>query len=178
MIIERTPLVVGDAFNITDVAMHCRVEEGYARPILTALARSAVTELEHYAQVALLSQTVRVTLDCWPRTLRIALPVAPLLDAMAVTMTVAGVPVDSIGVTTGLRPTVRYEGDRPTGEIVIEYTAGFGAVAADIPKDLQHAINDQVATAFDSAGAIDEKRAGFMSPQMARIAARYRRVGL
>jgi uncharacterized phiE125 gp8 family phage protein len=136
--------------------------------------------VEKFAQLALLNQTIRVTLDCWPRAARFDLPVSPLLDAMAVTITADGEAFDAFGVTTGLRPAVRYQDERPGGEIVIEYTAGFGETPDDIPGDLQHAIMDQVSCAFDTSGALDPKITGAiaMSPQMARIAARYRRVAL
>ena len=96
---------------------------------------------------------------------------------MSPVVTVDGSSFDGFAVIAGLRPALRLTGERPCGLIVVEYQAGFGDAVEDIPEDLRLAILDQAAASFDWRGQDDGKSNG-MSPQMARIAARYRRVAL
>jgi uncharacterized phiE125 gp8 family phage protein len=95
-------------------------------------------------------------------------------------VTVGGVNFNDLGVLVGIRPAVWLDGIdcSPEGEAIITYTAGFGDTLASIPPDLRHAILDQAAVAFDLRGQSDPKFGTGLSPHMARVAARYRRVGL
>jgi len=138
---------------------------------IDAVAREA----EDYGQIALINQKIRATLPCWPRTMSLSLPIAPLLDWSTVTVTAAGEVFDDFAVMTGRRPALRLSGPRPQGEIVIEYVAGFGDAASDIPGDLRKALLDQVSVYYDTRGAVD-KQAVSLSPHFARILGRYRGV--
>lgn len=177
MIIERITQPTGLPFIQSTLADHCRLTDPSMIQEASTHARAAASELQHYAQLALLDQTIRVTLDAWPRSSWFDLPIAPLLDVLTVTITVDGVPFNDFGIVAGLRPALHLTAAKPCGLIVIEYEAGFGASAGAVPPDLVHAIIDQAAALFDARGAGDGKSNG-MSPHMARIAARYRRVAL
>ena len=177
MLIERSAPAATDPVDTAALFAFVRVEDQQLQAEASRIALAAAAELEKYAQLALFDQTIRVTLDCWPRSAVFALPVAPLNDALSVTITVAGQPFDAFAITVGLRPAVRCTGDKPSGEVVITYAAGFGVAPADLPHDLRLAIMDQVAIAFDLRGTADGKTNG-MGAQAARIAARYRRVAV
>ncbi|WP_333830451.1 hypothetical protein [Pararhodobacter sp.] len=177
MIIQRTPLTEALPFDLQAVATHCRADYFEFLPELSRMALSAASELEAYAQIALLDQTITVTLDGPIRKATFPLPVAPLIDPLSVAVTVDGTPTDSFAVVAGLRPAIRFTDGKPCGVVVIEYQAGFGDTADDLPPDIANAICDQAAALFDMRGADDFKSNG-MSPHMARIAARYRRVAL
>lgn len=179
MIVERTPKPdLPDPFDITAVMLHCRIDDDVSGlSEATQQARAAALELEAYAALALLDQTIRVTLDFWPRKETLALPIAPLLDVLSVTVLADGEPFEAFSVTAGQRPAIRLTGPRPCGVVVIEYEAGFGLLAADIPADLSLAIMEQAAAFYDDRGAGNGKT-NCMSPHTARIAARYRRVTL
>jgi hypothetical protein len=99
----------------------------------------AATELEQHASIALFDQPIRVTLEAWPRSCWLPLPIAPLIDPMSPAVTVDGEPFDGFAVIAGLRPALRLTGQRPRGLIVIEYQAGFGDALTDLPIDLQEA---------------------------------------
>lgn len=172
MIIQRTPLVLASVVDFADLADHCRTD---ATPELERMAAAAALEFEAYAQVALLHQTVTVTLESKPNLSMFALPIAPLNDLMSVEVTVDGAAYDGFAVIAGQRPALRFPTDRPCGVYVIQYQAGFGDTAADLPPDITNAIFDQTSALFDQRGAGDGKTNG-MSPHMARVAARYRRV--
>lgn len=177
MIIERTPLTDALPFDLALVAGHCRAEGDYFEAEVARMASSAASELEAYAQLAILDQTVTVTLERGPARSLFDLPIAPLIDPLSVEVTVDGVTVDAFAVIAGRRPAIRFTDGRPCGLVVIVYQAGFGATAADVPQDIANAICDQTAALFDMRGAGDGKGNG-MSPHMARVAARYRRVAL
>ena len=177
MIVERLIIATGIAFNLQDLAAHCRVDTSDDDLSLYRDGQAAAAELEHYAQLALLTQTIRVTLPCWPRSCWFNLPISPLIDPLSVAITADGVAYLPFGIVQGLRPAVHLTEDRPAGLIVVTYRAGFGGSASDVPTDLRLAILDQAAAFYDLRGAGDGKTNG-MSPHMARVAARYRRVAL
>jgi len=181
MIIQRTPLTTALPFDLTAVKEYSRVDANSPEfdAEVSRMASSAASELEAYAQLALLDQTITVTLERGPGCSLFHLPIAPLLDALSVTVTRDGAALDAFAVITGRRPAIRFTDGRPCGLVVIEYRAGFGETAADLPQDIANAICDQATATFDTRGAGDGKSTGTgMSPHMARIAARYRRVTL
>jgi uncharacterized phiE125 gp8 family phage protein len=177
MIVERITQPTAQPFDSRDLATHLRADTVDFAWEVTVHGRAAAAELEKYAQLALLDQTIRVTCDGWGRKACLDLPIGPVLDALSVVITVDGVAFDEFAVTTGLRPSLRLTGDRPCGLVVIEYLAGFGPAATDVPPDLALAILDQAAASFDQRGDNEGKSIG-VSPHMARIAARYRRLAI
>lgn len=181
MNVERLTRPVSGILSIEELGWQTRtggpsdMGENYFQPELDRFALSAIREAEDYAQMALLTQTIRVILPCWPRPDTIALPITPLLDWSSVTVTADGTAFDDFAVMTGQRPALRLTGARPAGEIIIDYAAGFGDQPEDIPADLRHALLDQVACYFDARGAVGGKTAT-LSPHFARIVGRYRGV--
>lgn len=177
MIIERLTTPTALPFDTTALADHVRVTDAGQITEATRHAKAAAGEAEDYGQLALLTQTIRVTLDAWPRAAWVALPIIPMLDALSVTVTVDGVAFEDFAVVAGQRPAIRPTEGKPCGLVVIQYEAGFGDTAADIPAPLAHAILDQASALFDARGLGDGKSNG-MSAHMARIVARYRGVRL
>ena len=62
----------------------------------------------------------------------------------------------------GRRPPLRLVGPRPTGQVIIEYQAGFG----NHPEDLRHALPDQIAAYYDTRGAVDQEAAPLPPPRL------------
>lgn len=177
MIVERLAQATVDPFDLHRLAQHCRVDAAEYHWELINLGHAAALELEAYAQLALTNQPIRVTLDAWPNTAWLHLPIAPMVDALTVTVTNDGVAFAAFATVAGLRPAIRLTGDRPGGLIVVTYIAGFGADQRDVPADLVNAVMDQASALFDAKGEGDGKT-NRMSPHMARVASRYRRVAL
>ncbi len=177
MIVQRTPIAEGCPFDLETVAVHCRADMVDLLSEVGAIASAAALEFESYTQTALLLQTVQVTIEGRVQRSMMALPVAPLADPVSVSITVDGLPFDDFAVIAGLRPALHFSACKPCGLVVIEYQAGFGETHADVPEVILLAIADQASASFDVRGAGDGKSNG-MSPHMARIAARYRRVAL
>ena len=176
MIVERVTRPATLAFDPVKLARHCRVDGAAGQVEVSGHGQVAAMELEAHASLALFDQAIRVTMEEWTRGATLPLPVAPLLDPMSVTITVDGVAFTDFATVMGQRPAIRVN-TKPCGVIVVQYLAGFGDVLADLPVDLVHAIMDQASAYYDARGIGDGKSNG-MSPHMARIAARYRRVGV
>ena len=188
MQIDRITAPPVDVFTHAELAAHLRIDE--ADPIQMGeairMARAATRELEQHGSLALITQTVRVTLGEWPEGKGLRLPIAPVALSSDCTFTVDGQAFTGFRLHGGLRPTlwvvnrpviVSEIEDTPSEGIVIEYPAGFGDTAEDVPADLRLAVLDQAAAFFDCRGAGDGKTQ-HLSPHAARIAARYRRVAL
>ena len=177
MIVERLAQATVDPFDLHRLAQHCRVDGAEYHSELNSLGLAAALELEAYAQLALTDQPIRVTLDAWPSTAWLHLPIAPMVNALSVTVTNDGVAFADFATVAGLRPAIRLTGVRPGGLIVVTYTAGFGADQRNVPADLVNAVMDQASALFDAKGEGDGKT-NRMSPHMARVASRYRRVAI
>jgi uncharacterized phiE125 gp8 family phage protein len=177
MIVERLNPPSTLPFDPVKLAAHCRVDGAPGQAEVTDHGKVAAAELEKVAGLALFDQTIRVTLEAWTRAATLPLPVVPLLDVLSVTVKVDGQAFDGFAVVTGQRPTLRLTKALPEGVVVIEYVAGHGDTLAELPADLVHAVMDQASAYYDTRGIGDAKSNG-MSPHMARIAARYRRVSV
>lgn len=175
MIVERLERPLSDIVSLQDVKDHARVSGTEDDRSIERMTQAAVREAEDFAQIALRSQAVRVTLDCWPRGHSFRLPISPLLDWESVTVTADSEPFEDFSTLTGHRPELRISGARPCGQIVIEYVAGYGETAEAIPEDLILAVMDQAAAYYDARGPGDPK-AQAQSPHFARIIGRYRGV--
>lgn len=177
MIVQRLERPLNAVIALPDLKAHVRVLADEFDHELTAMAATAVAEAEDFAQLALLSQALRVTLTEWPLGPVLALPIGPMLDAgsVTVTVTVNGAAFEGFTALTGPRPALILTAPRPCGPVMVEYIAGYGETAAAIPEDLRHAVMDQAAAYFDARGSVDAKRVS-LSPHFARILGRYRGV--
>lgn len=147
---------------------------------LTRLGRAAAAEVEQFAQVALLDQTIRVTILDLAHGDNVALPVGPVADGSSATVTVDGQPFTGFDLVTGLRPYLIWAASirgKASACVVIEYPAGFGDKASDVPPDLAQAILDHAALTYDQRVPTEAKVLS-RSPHLARVGARYRGVSV
>jgi uncharacterized phiE125 gp8 family phage protein len=159
---------------------HARIDESMLPELLIYLD-AAAREIEEYTGIALLTQTITVTTDEWPGQVN-QLPVGPV--ASGAVATVAAIELD--GTTTaitsgywlegGRYPRLHWPNTEPASRLRITYTAGYGSTHNALPADLAHAVLDQATHLFNTAGA--EAGKSGLGLAAARIAARYRRVGL
>ena len=138
------------------------------------MAEAVAIEAEAYAEIALLTQTIRILLPSWPRG-QLRLPVIPILNLDSVSVTINAQPWADILIGSGSRPLLMICGNPPPGVVVIEYQAGFGPKVADIPADIRQAMIDQVALLYDARGAVEAKDIT-LPPQFIRVLGRYRGV--
>ncbi|MBL3553864.1 hypothetical protein [Rhodovulum sulfidophilum] len=145
---------------------------------LEPIGKAAAEEIEKFAQIALLNQTVRVTIFDPVKEYGLSLPIGPVAEDKTPIVTIDGEVFTGFDFVGGNRPYIRWFAkfyDLTPSRMTIEYEAGFGDTAADIPADLYQALMDQAALHFGWRSPLDAKSLT-NSPHMARIAARYRGV--
>lgn len=180
MLVHRTPVSASAPFVQAALKDYLRIDFDDEDGTVENVGWTAAHEIEQFAQIALLTQTIRVTVFGTVQTPGMNLPIGPLIDAATLTVTVDGEPYTDFQVVAGNRPYIRWSegfyGLCPS-RMTIEYQAGFGADPDDIPRDLAQALMDQAALHFDGRSPMDAK-ALTSSPHMARVGARYRGVQL
>lgn len=160
--------------DLDDAKRWARVDGDFEDGDFARMIDAVALEAESFAEIALLSQTVRILLPKWPRG-HVQLPIAPVLDPASVKIFVDTVQWTDFHLGIGPRPLLSICGSPPAGVIVIEYQAGFGSTPDAIPADLAQALLDQVAVYYDARGSGDGKRIT-LSPHFTRILSRYRGV--
>lgn len=166
----RTLLSIGTVVAIDDVKSRGRISHPDEDMDIQLLTDAAAAEIERHAEIALLRQriTLTVTANCGP----IRLPIGPI--APNANVTVDGI-VLANGIEGHLHPVLHLP-VQMRGKVIVTYEAGFGDDHSAIPADLQLAVADHAVMMFDRRG--DEKGPQGLSMAAARIAARYRRVGI
>ena len=165
------------AVSLAEAKGHARVDGDDEDTGLSTMLLAATYEFEGQAQIALLERTVKLRLDGWPDDGRIWLPVGPVLEDATATVTADGAAVTGFSLLPGRYGEIALDtgvtAELAAALIEIEYPAGFGAAASDIPADIRHAILDQVAALFDNRGGYTAKDYP-VSHAMLRIAAKHR----
>lgn len=143
--------------SLSELKTFLRVTHDDEDLTLDAMAHAVARELEDAAEIALIAQTIRVTLDGWPERDRLRLPIGPVLsDDPAPTVSANGEQIEA-DLILGNRPVIILAGAVTEAlrhaRVVIEYQAGYGATAETLPPDIQHALRDQVAVLYDFRGA-------------------------
>lgn len=167
MTYTRTPSAASPV-ELRDAKAHMRVTGDDEDLLIQRYILAAAREIEAHCEIALTRQTVSLTVI--PDHGIVTLPIGPLAPDAGIT--VNGMPL--IGAASGGRWPVVILDDWTDGPVMLAYEAGFGDTAASVPDDLQLAVMEQAAFAFDNRGNADA-RPGLV-PAAARIAARYRRV--
>lgn len=165
-------------FDIDPVKAHLRISGDEEDAAIENMALTAALEIEHFAQIALITQTIRVTIFQPDMRSGIELPIGPVADDHTPTITIDGEAFTSFNFYAGNRPYIAWQGgvsQLTPGHLVIQYEAGFGPAASDIPADLAQAIMDQAALHYDARSPVNTRELT-RSPHMARIGARYRGV--
>ena len=184
MRVERINAPTTPPVSYVEAKGHLRVTANDEDFDISRMTQAAARELEEHAQIALLTQSIRVTLNCWPvEALEIGLPIGPVQVGASLNVTVDGTAIVEVELGTGHRPTLRYTGETLSSELrggrwIITYDAGFGLTPGAIPRDLVQAILDQTSVLFDQRGGDGLPNEPMISPHLARISARYRRVRL
>lgn len=156
MHIQRLTRPVVD-LELTGTAEFIRVSHDEENSTILEMIQAAAHELEDAAEIALITQMIRVTVEGWPDSDRLRLPIGPVIGDNPAFQVMADGELIEAELIPGKRPLIIL-GETVTeylqhARFVIEYDAGFGASADALPPDIRHAIRDQVATLFDFRGA-------------------------
>lgn len=178
MLVHRTAGGVALPFVLADLKLHLRAPDDAEDTAIQNIGETAAAEIEQFAQIALLTQTIRVTIFGPSCDYGLSLPIGPVADEGTPTVTIDGEAFTAFDFVGGDRPYIHWLADYHNltpSRMTIEYQAGFGGAAADVPPDLAQALMDQAALHYDGRSPMDAKSLT-MSPHMARVAARYRGV--
>lgn len=178
MLVQRTPTTPNVPFVLDELKEYTRIDGSDDNVTLNKMGYAAVAEVEHFGQVALLSQTIRVTIFDLVHGAGLTLPIGPVAEGGAATVTIDGQPFTGFDLVAGTRPYISWPAfirGKASARVVIEYPAGFGDEAEDIPEDLSQAVLDQVALIFDERAPREAKTLA-RSSHLARVGARYRGV--
>ncbi len=180
----RTPIASGSAVSLDQVKARARIVGDDDDAELSLLIDTAASEIEAHCGIALLAQSVTVTLRAWCRGIPLA--IGPFWAEGLADHPVTVELLDEAGIATphpagwwiegGRYPVLNLTGNGNGAAIRITYPAGFGIDADSIPADLQLAITDHAAMMYDARGLTDAAQG--LSIAAARIAARHRRVAV
>lgn len=180
MHVQRVVTSQNVPFELESLRQHLRVSDGSEDIDIAQIGRTAAADLEHMAQIALLSQDIKISIFGATLGEGMSLPIGPVSEAKNPFIHWDDEPFGGFVFVDGNRPYIHwdaeFQGKCPT-RLDIDYEAGFGTDASFIPFDLSQAIMDQAALHYDGRAPMDAK-ALTSSPHMARIAAKYRGVQL
>lgn len=182
MLVERIPVSTSAPFDLVILREYNWVTGDHADETLSKMAWEAAADVENFGQLALLRQTVSVTILDLIHPDGMTLPVGPVAAGATVGVTIDGQASTDFDVVPGRRPYLSWSPwirGKASARVVIDYEAGFGDDKADIPEDIGHAIIDQVFALYWHGRAVDgEHVPRRRSMTLSRVAARYRGVSL
>lgn len=186
-----TPLLIaGPAVEpVTTLAMrdYLRLDDAAEDDLVAALVKAARLLVEAACGRQLIEQSWRITLDRWPASRAVLLPLSPLIRVARVRV------YDAAGVGTDLAaslyradivsdpPRVIVESGAPepgrsAQGIEIDVVVGFGPAAADVPAPLAQAVRLLVAHWFENRG--DAAADPALTPDLSALVAPFRRARL
>ncbi len=151
-----------EPWSVAEAKAFLRVEHGDDDAIIAALIAAARGHVEALTRRALLVQRWRFVLDAWPAAGRLDPRMGPLRSVIAARVFDAAGNAHSIDVETFVVDaaagiiaspcwTLPLPGRLAAG-IELDVELGYGALAADVPDTLRHAIRMLVAHWYDNRG--------------------------
>jgi uncharacterized phiE125 gp8 family phage protein len=162
MALFRTVEPAAEPVTLAEAKAHLRVSHASEDELISGLIRAARDEVEKACGLALIDQSWRLALDCWPRHGTALLPRHPIKEVLSVT--VYGSDGEASLVDPGTyqldslsRPArLHFEATPAPGRVMngieIDFTAGFGEAGTDVPDILKRAILVLVAHWYEFRG--------------------------
>lgn len=188
-------LLAGPALEpvtLAEAKAFLRVDTGDEDDLIATLIAAARIHTEVVTRRAMIDQSWRLALDTWPEGREIRLPIAPLRAVSAIRVFDAegeetGLPLAQFIAETGSMPARLIlpssipgpDTLRPFAAIEIDYLAGYGEAAADVPAPLKQAVLSLVAHWFEHRDAVIMAGSGAVVPSgFDRLVEGYRQVAL
>ena len=172
MTYAQTNPPAAEPLTLAEVKAHLRVDGADEDALLTSLIRTAREHLERETGLWLIAQSWRLYLDRWPKDGVIPILKSPVQAIQSVTVYDAdGAPVEvslEDHLLDGQARPARLWLRHPPGPgqalngIEIDFAAGFGEAATDVPDTLKRAMTIHVAHMFAFRGVLsaDQQPAG------------------
>jgi uncharacterized phiE125 gp8 family phage protein len=147
--------------SLAEAKAFLKVDDAAEDGLIATLIAAARLHIEGTTARALVAQSWRLVLDAWPVTRQVKLPVAPLIELTAVSAydtdgDAHEIELDQFemdATTPTLLLPALVDGMPALRErqgIEIDYVAGYGADAVDVPADLRQALLGLVAYWFEN----------------------------
>lgn len=150
-----------------------RLDDTAEDGLVQSLVAAARLHVEAVTGKAMLAQSWRLVLDCWPQSRMVALPVTPFISLTEITAyDMEGEPhavplaqfLDAPDRLMLPRQVAGMPLLREQGGIEIDYVAGFGVEPEDVPADLVQAMLVLVGYWFEHRDAVIAAGAGSVVP--------------
>jgi uncharacterized phiE125 gp8 family phage protein len=150
-----------EPWSVAEVKTFLRVEHGDDDAVIAALIAAARGHVEALTRRALLMQRWRLVLDAWPANGRLDPRIGPLRSVIAARVFDAANNAHSIDVDTFVVDAAANIIASPcwalplpgrVAGIELDVELGYGALAAEVPDALRHAIRMLVAHWYDNRG--------------------------
>lgn len=174
--------------SLAEARAFLRLDDIAEDDLVQTLIGAARLHVEAVTGKALLAQSWRLVLDCWPQSRMVALPVSPFISLIEITAyDLEGEPhavplaqfLDAPDRLMLPRAVAGMPLLRERGGIEIDYVAGFGTKPEDVPADLRGAMLVLVAYWFEHRDAVIAAGAGSVVPSgFDRLVAGHKRVRL
>lgn len=175
--------------SLAQAKAHLRVDDDADNGLVESLITSARIHLEAVTGRALIEQSWRLVRDDWPDNGIVTLPVGPVsaIDEIRTYDTSGNPLIIDVGTVLldgqGVPPRVVLAGARPSVRhrlgVEIDFTAGYGTEAGDVPADLIQALLTLVAYWYENRDTVLVVGArGLIPSGFDRLIASYKRVRL
>lgn len=178
--------------TLPEAKAYVRVDDTAEDNLISTLISAARIHVESVTGRALIEQSWRVVLDDWPPDRLVKLPVAPLLSLTAITAYDAEGDGTNIGLAevmleTHVAPARLFLPSsfpdapllRDRQAIEIDYVAGYGDEAEDVPSALKQAVLALIGHWFEHRDAVVLAGSGAVVPSgFDRLLSPYRQVAL
>lgn len=164
MTLFMTEPALGQAVTLAEAKAHMRIDTGDEDDLIGKLIGVATAYLEAETGLGLMTEAWRLTLDRWPASGIVRFWRGPVQKIDAVTVydgegNAIAIDVSAAVLDGHARPARLYLGtvERPgraLNGIEIDFTAGFGDTASDVPDALKQAILLHVAHMYEFRGAV------------------------
>lgn len=177
--------------TLNEAKAHLRVTDAAEDALIDRLIVVAREAAETHTERAFLAQTFRLARDAWPDALCLSLPRPPLLAIDAVRLydadgNASAWDASSYTVDTRFTPgrlCLKTGWSWPTpgrrqGGIEIDFQAGYGGLASDVPAALRQAVLMGVAHLYENREAVSAESAAEIPAGAAALLAPYRVLSL
>lgn len=137
--------------TVDEMRTHLRLNGSEEDTSLLGFLKAARSHIEQSTRRALISQTWRLYLDTWPEGRIVRLPVSPVLSVDQITVydldgNASQLSADAWLLDRSTQPErikIKLGAGLPASQLMaaeIDFTAGYGAAATDIPEEFRQAV--------------------------------------
>ncbi len=181
---------VVEPVTLSEAKAHLRIDHTAEDSVLTEMIVAARQALEDASDLALITQSWQVALDAWPGAV-VELPKRPAqsvtevrvtgLDGVAAILVSSAFELKTAGGMARLvkTPSAIWTGPgRLVGGIEIDYVAGYGSAASDVPRALRQALLMVIAHVYENRELLSRESGAPLPAGVDALLAPYRRVKL